>query len=141
MVFFSMRFCRICAQSKSYIIFPSLQSVLMNDGADSNESHQEASTLLRSLNLPQHTGMFKSSTNVMSSVFFHFSIFFFTVRVLYGVCLAYNHNKSKVIHRIPHTSGIKQRSPALCVSSLHRRGATCTLTQSHQRVLQQLSSK
>ncbi|TMS10735.1 hypothetical protein E3U43_019728, partial [Larimichthys crocea] len=31
------------------------KSVLMNDGADSNESHQEASTLLRSLNLPQHT--------------------------------------------------------------------------------------
>ncbi|TKS81811.1 disintegrin and metalloproteinase with thrombospondin motifs 16 [Collichthys lucidus] len=27
----------------------------MNDGADSNESHQGASTLLRSLNLPQHT--------------------------------------------------------------------------------------
>lgn len=36
---------------------PSLQSVLWNNGADGAGSHQEASALLRSLNLPQHTGM------------------------------------------------------------------------------------
>lgn len=43
------------------LTFPSLQSVLLSDGADSAESHQEASALLRSLNLPQNTGRPTSS--------------------------------------------------------------------------------
>lgn len=42
--------------------FPPLQSALLDNGA---ESHQEASALLRSLNLPQHTGMLSVEQNVL----------------------------------------------------------------------------
>lgn len=38
--------------------FSSSQSALWNNGADNTASHPEASPLLRSLNLPQHTGTF-----------------------------------------------------------------------------------
>lgn len=36
--------------------------------------------------------------------------------------------KRKAIHCASQTASIKQRSPAQCVASLHRWGATCTLT-------------
>ncbi|XP_026149480.1 A disintegrin and metalloproteinase with thrombospondin motifs 16 isoform X1 [Mastacembelus armatus] len=60
-----MTFLRICAEWRTWTrpllfihllcFFPLSKSVLLNNGAVNAESHQEASDILRSLNLPQHT--------------------------------------------------------------------------------------
>ncbi|XP_070768114.1 A disintegrin and metalloproteinase with thrombospondin motifs 16 [Enoplosus armatus] len=58
-----MAFLRICCRNWTppllvfhlFCFFTLSKSVLLSDGADRAEPHQEASALLRSLNLPQHT--------------------------------------------------------------------------------------
>lgn len=132
MSYFPWYFCRT---HKPKFTFPSSQSALWNNGADSAASHQEASALLRSLNLPQHTGMFSVEQTGLRicSVFLPLCWHFFPVYYdpmvdVFLLFFWHNKIKRKAIHCVSQTASIKQRSPALCVASLHRWGATCTLT-------------
>lgn len=124
----SHRFCASLAScfprylSDFRLTFPSSspQCVLSDNGADSAASHRGGSTLLRSLNLPQHTGMLCRAEQTGCAFFLSFLPFFLCPGD--GVSSTARQSRGPVF-----TSPLPERPSASnrahlrsCVSSLHR---------------------
>lgn len=116
MTYFNLCFLQ---NTQNKFTFSSSQSALWNNGADNVASHPEASALLQSLNLPQHTGTFVVELTYLCLVSASVLTFHPVWEMCYVQSFPFPHSKTRVLS---FTNRQHQRAHLRCVLPLSTAG-------------------